>query len=569
MNKIAKNIGIAIGVLLLICLTFGQAFFYNFAPSDDLFLVVQNLAIRGVNLQNLQTVFTSYDPELYIPLTFVSYQIDYMIGGLQPHVYHATNIALHTANVLLVMWLVYLCVPRRILAIFAGLLFAVHPIQTEAVVWIASRKDLLSTLFYLLSFILYVRADGQKNRLYVGSLSCFFLALLAKVSVLTLPVALAVYNVYIAHRPLRSFYKNLVPYIALAIVFFAIALVGKQQAAGILSVADLLLLGCQSTMFYVGKLVLPVGFSILHPYTDSISMLVLWPYVLGVVCLLSIAYRARHNYSWITFCIALYIIGVAPTFINVAKASYIFFAVDRYMYLPLIAIVLCIAFLIDHFYKKLSLNLYIGGSVAVAIFAVLSFYQVQTWQSPTALYEHAVQVYPESAAARASLARIYREEKQYNKAFAVLQEGLQYSKHPSLYLGAGYIYARVGQVADAREQFTKAASIDPGNAEPVFSLGSLEEQVGNTKRAQQLYEKAILLDQSYVIARVRYAGLLLADGNTQKAAEQLQQALEWNPNSVDAHLLYADVFDVLGNTQIAAEHRAKAQKLQIGGQPFH
>jgi tetratricopeptide (TPR) repeat protein len=173
-------------------------------------------------------------------------------------------------------------------------------------------------------------------------------------------------------------------------------------------------------------------------------------------------------------------------------------------------------------------------------------------------------VYPESVPARASLARILRESGEYEEAFAVLKEGLPFEDHPVMHLGAGYIYARVGQVPEARNQFVLARKMDMESAEPVFSLGSLEEQIGNTSLAQKYYKEAIDLDPSYVIARVKLASILYDSGNLLDAKEQIELALEWNSNSIQAHELLAQILKEEGDNKGSDTHSEIAKKLSVG-----
>src|SRR3990167_8690965 len=89
-------------LLVIVFLAFGHSLFQDFAPIDDTLLVHENLAIRGLSFENLRYVFTHFDPELYIPLTFVSFQINYVLGGLSPFGFHLGNVMLHAANTSLV-----------------------------------------------------------------------------------------------------------------------------------------------------------------------------------------------------------------------------------------------------------------------------------------------------------------------------------------------------------------------------------------------------------------------------------------------------------------------------------
>ncbi|PIP65702.1 hypothetical protein COW95_00685, partial [Candidatus Peregrinibacteria bacterium CG22_combo_CG10-13_8_21_14_all_49_11] len=152
-------------------LIYGQSLQNRFVRWDDSLLIYENPIVREISFDTVKAAFTTYDPELYIPLTMLSYQLDHLLWGLNPFGFHLTNLVLHTVNALLVMGLVWLllcrtsttlsvtqnqpteCHPersRRMIVLFCGLLFLVHPLHTEAVAWASSRKDVLSALFFLL-----------------------------------------------------------------------------------------------------------------------------------------------------------------------------------------------------------------------------------------------------------------------------------------------------------------------------------------------------------------------------------------------------------------------------------
>ena len=183
--------------IILPFLAFGASLFHGFAPVDDSFLIVENLAIRAINWENLKHFFTTYDPELYIPLVFVSFQFNYLIGELAPFNYHLTNIIIHIMNSLLVVRILTqlstvnnqqstndkevdggLLRAKRVdswLIVFAGLIYAVHPLNTEAVVWLAGRKDLLSGLFFFASLTFYLDFIKGNRKAYWLSITMFLM----------------------------------------------------------------------------------------------------------------------------------------------------------------------------------------------------------------------------------------------------------------------------------------------------------------------------------------------------------------------------------------------------------
>ncbi|MBT3292587.1 tetratricopeptide repeat protein [Candidatus Peregrinibacteria bacterium] len=554
-------------VALVTCIgiSFGMAVTFGYAPSDDLFLVVQNLAIRGPTFQNIKTVFSTYDPELYIPLTFVSYQIDYLVGGLNPSIFHLSNILIHSLNSILIFWIFFRITKHRTAAFFASLIFAIHPINTESVVWISARKDLLSTFFFLLTFSSYLAYSRAKDkRYYLLSMIIFVLALLSKVMVVTLPAILIIYDYLIDNRRgIKKIIIEKLPFIILSIIFIIIALGGKERVVSVLSIQEMAMLASKSTLFYVQKIFIPVGLTIIYPFNEAITIGTFFPYIIGILLMIGGGIFAIKKSPLIAFGLLWFALTLVPTFSNASKAGFIFFAVDRYAYVPSIGIFLIVAFV----FSKLNCKskILIGSLVSISlVLGLLSISQTRTWVDSEHLYNHAIDVYPESVPARASLARILRESGEYEEAFAVLKEGLPFEDHPVMHLGAGYIYARVGQVPEARNQFVLARKMDMESAEPVFSLGSLEEQIGNTSLAQKYYKEAIDLDPSYVIARVKLASILYDSGNLLDAKEQIELALEWNSNSIQAHELLAQILKEEGDNKGSDTHSEIAKKLSVG-----
>ena len=324
---------------------YGTSLRNGFVTFDDGMLITDNSAIREITPASLKAIFTHYDPELYIPLTFFSYQLDFQLGGEQPFIFHLDNLLLlllHTINALLVCWLFYLLsFGRKDLALVAGIIFAAHPIQTEAVAWAAARKDVLSSLFFLLSLIGYLYYRSEENRrFYWWSIVAFLLGLLAKVSVIMLPAVLFLLDWREGRRWGRTMLLEKVPYVVLCVLFGIIAIFGKTDLLSKTSLWTKALLACRSSVFYLQKFFWPSGFSVLYPYDGPVS-LAATGFLLSMVVLVLLLFSALWTIRWtkeIAFGLAFYFVMLLPTFTNLAKNGDIYLASDRYAYLPNIGI---------------------------------------------------------------------------------------------------------------------------------------------------------------------------------------------------------------------------------------
>lgn len=537
-------------LLVAVFLAFGHSLFQDFAPIDDTLLVRENLAIRGLSFENLRYVFTHFDPELYIPLTFVSFQINYVLGGLSPFGFHLGNVVLHAANAYLV-YLFFRSIGQRsggsrtsaALATFAALIFAVHPLHTEAVIWIAGRKDLLFSFFYLLTLVTYLK----RGKWYWASVVFALCALLSKATAMTLPVVLLLVDWFASvaevhgssslttsSPPLRRrlLLLNKLPFFSLSILFAAIALGGKERIVGTSSLIDTALVAVRSFGHYLLQIFIPVGFSVFYQQRDPILDMYFFASLLSLISLLSLSWYLRKRKPWIAFGVLFYLISLSPTFFNFHKGLISFYAVDRYAYLPSIGVIVIVMMFLSQLPKKIP-----QWSIVLAFpLLLLSRHQTRVWDTPVTLYSHSVAVDPASVPARATLAQVLRQTGHPVEAFNVLKEGLQYGDDVSYHLEAGNIYASNGQIGDAIMEFTKASQMKPDLPEPIFSIGNLEDQRGNVDLALEYYRKALALDPSYVGARVRIADIFIDRGSLDEAEGQLTEALKWNPSYYGANV---------------------------------
>src|SRR5712664_308683 len=204
---------IPLAIALVVVAVFAVGLRNEFVQWDDYSNLVDNPHFRGLGWAQIRWMFTTTLMGHYIPLTWLTFGLDYVIWGMQPAGYHFTNLVLHAANAALFYW-----VSRRVLtaaapaagetalragAAVAALFFAVHPLRAESVAWATERRDVLSGLLFLTCVLLYLRAVGatgaRRRGLLALAVGSFALALLAKSIVMTLPLLLLVLDWY----PLR------------------------------------------------------------------------------------------------------------------------------------------------------------------------------------------------------------------------------------------------------------------------------------------------------------------------------------------------------------------------------
>lgn len=541
----------ALGIGTVMLLAYGRSLSFDFAPIDDYDLVTHNLAVREISWRSLERAFTTYDPELYIPLTFLSFQATHAIAGMHAWVFHLVNLLLHAANALLVFrltWFLFsssrsqdsqLKTRSFVLALFATLLFAVHPLHTESIVWISARKDLLATFFVLLTVLSVLRAlRTKRHRWWLIGLFAFLCSLLSKVTPVALPILLIVLLAREGMSVRRALVRTL-PFFGLSLVAGIIALLGKDAVVVAGSLTTKTVLAAVALGLTSLRLLWPIR---LHPFYPVPPVdIALMTITLLPMLLLTFAWFMRRRSPLVTLGLAWFFLFLLPTTANIQTdlhAAGATFGSDRYAYLPSIGILIALQALVGHCLDRSSLmgkRALVGCALLIAaLFVVLSGAQTNTWRSADALFTHALTLSPTSIEARTSLARLWREQDRLQEAFDLLKEGLRYGDHPRLHLAAGFLFAKAGQVAEAEEEFTRAREKDPASAEPFYALAGLRAHEDRLVEAETLYRAAIEREPAYVSAHVELARLLLEKGKPEQAQEHLTAALKADPDDIDA-----------------------------------
>jgi tetratricopeptide (TPR) repeat protein len=563
----------------LLLIVYGTSLSYGFVRWDDGILIYENAAVRGITLQNLKTIFTTYDPELYIPLTLLSYQVDYMIGGINPAIYHFHNLFLHLVNSLLVSWLLLCLLRKKWMALFLGLLFAVHPLNTEAVIWASARKDLLSIAFFLLSIISYItwRQNGSK-KFYICSIAAFALGLLSKVTIIGLPLLLILID-WKEGRPANvRIVKEKIPYFALSVLFAIIAFFGKTGVLGSSTFTEKILIPAKSFIFYIEKFIFPANLSVLYPFTDTVSLStasLLVPLLL-ITGLLGFGIFSLKRTKMIFFGFAWFVICVSPSVLNFSKGDFLYFASDRYAYAGMIGLLVILGTYLSKLIDESRHKEVLASGCAVILFGmgITGYMQSMTWESSQSLFQNAIDTYPNSAIAYNNIGNHLRSLGETDKAIehydTALSLSRQFSRNTSdLKEGESKILANLGSarreqgdIHTAETAYREALELNPKNALALQGTGLMYMQVGKHIMAVIYYEKAIEANPLLVTPYVNLGSVYVQYGDYAKAIEVLEQGLEINPFFPQMHFNLSSAYKKTGRNRESLESLEKAVDLE-------
>ena len=526
---------------------YGQSLENSFVRFDDGALIFENPMTRGITMENVAEAFTSYDPELYIPLTFLSYQIDYELGGIDPFVYHLHRLLLHSLNAILIAWIAFLLSSSGRVGMIAGIFWAIHPLNTEAVAWASALKDVQSTTFFLGSLIAYLYYRSTGNGItYWLSIMLFALGLLSKVMVVTLPVVLLLLD----WRNGRAWSARVVlekwPYFGLAALFGVIAVVGKTEIIASMTVVETALMAAKSTVFYLQKLVLPANLSVLYPYDEYVTIASpdFFLPIIGVLLIAGAAVYARTFTRDIPFAVAFYLITLIPTFSNFSKAGAVFVASDRYAYIPSIGFFFLFAVFVE---RLLSLpgrrshmrsRAYAIGSaltVALLLLSWLAHAQSTLWHDTESLFANVLRQYPTSFIARNNLGNMYLRQQRWDDAIREFEQGLRYKQNVTLYNNLARAYGKKRLVGKAEEYFNESLVLEPKNHETYGEFAKMYGENGRIDEALATYEKAIDMHPGYAVAYLNRGSLLVNIDRIDEGVADLEKVIELDPDIPQAY----------------------------------
>jgi len=570
-------------VLLLIMVAAFAVYFnalsYGFLDTwDDPAYIVNNAAAHGFSWEHIKTAFSRFYVGNYAPLHIVSYMLDYSLWGLKPGGYIIHNITLHALN----GFLLYHLLSRLSLpfypSILSALLFVVHPVQVESVVWISQRKNVLAMLFFLLSFHCYSRyrkstaeVDGKY---YVLALFFFGCSLLTKSVVVVLPAILFLYDICICRRNLLKSVADKLPFIALAVITGFVALLSQSADYGGGGRTDFHGGGAWSTFLtmlpvfvsYLRMVLVPTGLSIVYapPVRTAFDAEVLFS--LGILCSLSVAgYWLYKRNRAVFFWYALIPVAILPVSQLIPLVTMMN---DRYLYFPMLGVAACFGFFAQYLHERIAGGR--GKTVAlallllVALYGGASFQRTVIWRSPLALWQDAAEKQPGSAVAWLVLGE--EQVKHGNsipaeKSFELAHEICKGVECYHVLEKLATLYLQGGRFDKAEESSAELIRLFPKSANGYILKGYLKYQQSEIVEAEKLFLAGVRLDPNQPAALNALGNIYLATGRPQLALEKLKAARILGTASAEIYYSLACAEAMLQNRKAALDYLDQALRL--------
>jgi protein O-mannosyl-transferase len=593
------NLQMLAGVALIVLaafLAYLQSINGGFVLDDNLLLTKNDLILNPGGLHKLWCTTESVD---YWPATNTSFWIEWRLWGMNSTGYHVTNLMLHIVESLLI-WVILrkLSIPG---AFLAALLFTVHPVNVETVAWIASRKNIMAMLFFLLSIFWYMNFDELARRPTFGrcplaakqftahrpsstahffiwywlSLAAFMLAMLGKGSAAVLP-ALVLGIIWWRRKLTKQDFLRTAPFFIIAAALTGVNIWFQRSDVGeIIRNAGFLerLLGAGGvTWFYLYKALLPFDLAFIYPqWHIEAGAPMWWLPLLAALAVTAVLWRYRKGWSrpllfaWGFFCVSLLpVLG----FTGVGFMKYSLVA-DHYQHIAIIGVIALAAAGWSFWHEQERNNAqWLITAVAVTALGLLAFLtwrQCGIYHDATILYRVTLQKNPGSWLAHNNLGLIMADAGRPQEAVEHFREALLLNPdYIEAHLNLGAALANAGQQQEAIEHFRHALRLNPDYTEAYNNLGNALAKAGRPQEAIEQYEQALRLKPDYANVHNNLGAALVDAGRMQEAIEQYEQALRLNPNYANAHKNLGDALVNTGRLQEAIEHYQQALRLKPG-----
>jgi len=576
----ASLIVVAVAAVVVYANTLANGLVY-----DDRFQVIENPWIRDV--RNVPTILTTGVWEFegspsnyYRPMMHLAYLLTYSLVGLKPWGFHAVNIALHALTTVLVLTLV-----RQLLAgsglrpeaatpaaTLAALLFAVHPIHTEAVAWVAGVTELMFSVCFLASLLLYLRADPATRSRQALAAALFFVALLSKETALVLPGVLIALDASSRTDPTSRVprLRRYLPFFVTAAAYAALRLAVLPQTAPLRRHADLSSYEILINIFplftkYLGMLVLPIGlnaFHVLHPIRSLASPQGAFSLLATALFAASCVVAARRR-SPVLAGLALVALPLLPVLYIPVLGENTF--AERYLYLPSAGLSILAAFGLTHLAESWPSRRRPISALAlllVVLWGGMTVARNSIWRDDFSLWTRTVSQSPDSGYVNNEAGIVYAERSMLDEAIRHYERAARLSPNSArIWNNLGNALADKGQLDRAVEQYRRAIAINPQFAKAHNNLGNALQRVGAAADAAAHYERALELKPDAVEIRLNLGNFYDAQGRREAAMAQYQEALRLAPVSADVHLHLGIAYGERGDLGRAIAHLETAARL--------
>lgn len=543
----------------------------GFVNWDDTTNFLNNPDYRGLGWKNLRWMATTFLLGQWIPLTWLTLGLDYILWGMDPFGYHLTSVLLHTATTV-----AFYFVARRLLALAApswppqslataalaaALFFGIHPLRVESVAWVTERRDVLSGLFFMLALLGYLRAreEGPRPRFWFGlSVGAYALAALSKSIVVSLPVVLLLLDVYPLRRlgseprrgrRARELIVEKGPYFVVALITGLMAIWAQQSNRFLtsldeLSMFDRIPVVLYSLWFYLAKTVLPTGLSPLYELPARVSLLEprFLGAAVGAAAVGAVVILLGRRWTGLRIAAAAYAVMLAPVSGLLHNGHQLVH--DRYSYLPCLpwailfgagVALLLAAIRQDRLRPSLAALATVTTTAWLAALGFQAAEQTKVWRDDDTLWRYALDADPKCSICRSNLGLSLGVRGLTSLAIVEFEQAValrpdRVRTHGNL----GVALLREGRLTEAIEHLRTVLARYPDDLNARNNLAVALLRLGRREEALAELRGILKLDPDNVLARIHLAAALVDDHRAGEGVPMLERVIAEKPDQIPA-----------------------------------
>ncbi|MFH0795732.1 MAG: tetratricopeptide repeat protein [Candidatus Omnitrophota bacterium] len=541
-------------------LIYSNTFQSPFQFDEELF-ILHNSAIQ--NLWNIKDIW-NFAPTRFI--TYLSFALNYHFHQLHVSGYHLVNLVIHISTAILVRWFILLTFSTPVMAnqknyrehdliaLFGGLLFVTHPVQTSAVTYIYQRAASLAAFFYLASLCLYIKARLLKNetskktggwkRYYGGSLLTAVLAIFTKEITITLPLMIMLYEVIFLKEGKKSYWKYPVPFfMTIPLMFFAKSLNSinfgiRSFTRETITIArsQYLLTQFRVIITYLRLLLIPVNQNIDYDYPTAKTLFTLpvFASLLLLLLILALGISLFRKNRLISFSIFWFFLALALESSIIPIKDVIF---EHRLYLPMVGYCIFLPTTLYYLFGEKRLRTVVTILIImVSGYSALAYARNRVWKDKLTLWNDTVQKSPHKARPYNNRGVAYLNKGAFDKALADFNQAISINpNYAEVYNNRGEAYWNKGDSDKAIADYNQALSINPNYFNAYNNRGEAYWNKGDSDKAIADYNQAISLNPNFDNAYKNRGIAYGSKGDYDKALADFNQAISINPNYADAY----------------------------------
>jgi Flp pilus assembly protein TadD len=570
---------------------------HDFVGFDDKSYVTGNHHVQsGLTSESVFWPFSLAGKAYWHPLTWFSHMLDCQLFGLNPKGHHLTNLLFHLANTLLLFFVFRRMTGCRWRSALVAALFALHPLNVEAVAWIAERKSVLSTSFWMLTMMTYFYFTERPTLLrYMLVFSVYGLGLMAKPMLVTLPFVLLLLDYWPLDRvgflPLEGkrdedvsglagadaqrirvsrLVLQKVPLLALSLLSVYLTLLSARYSLMAIStevvpmklrIANALV----SYVSYIAKMIWPHKLAVFYPFPTTLPT---WQPVVSGLLLICVSILVLRQWRRTPYLAVgwLWYLGTLVPVIGLKQAGLWPAMADRWTYVPLIGLFIMIAWgvpglLVTYRHRKVALS--IAASAVLSALMIVTWKQLPHWRNTITLFQHAINVTEKNYVAHTNVGHALSDQGKLKEAIPHFIQAVKIKPTSSkAHSNLGRALARQGRNAQAVVHLSEALELDPHSPGIHNNLGNVLERQGKIQEALVHYSTALQLEPRFAEAHFNLGTFWARQGRNEEGMAHFSKALQFKPDFAAAHNSFGVVLARQGNLQEAIYHFGEAVRLE-------